>query len=209
MTEIVVNSIQMVCTAICSILCARRIKETKDHSWIMLGLSSSVFFLGDLYWQLYMLFYGESPHYSYIPYVGWYACYLFLIFMLIEIRGKCSFRSGKKILWIVPLFTASMGLFFLQWGDVFGNIISFVFMTVLIWLSAEGLLLIQEGSQDRRENKFLYLTILLFCILEYAAWTASCFWSGDTIHSAYYWFDALLSVTFLLFPRALEKAVRV
>ncbi len=209
MTEIVVNSVQMICTAICSILCARRIKETKDRSWIMLGLSSSVFFLGDLYWQLYMLFYGESPHYSYIPYVGWYACYLFLIFMLIEIRGKCSFRSGKKILWIVPLFTASMGLFFLQWGDVFGNIISFVFMTVLIWLSAEGLLLIQEGSQDRRENKFLYLTILLFCILEYAAWTASCFWSGDNINNAYYWFDGLLSVTFLLLPRALEKAVKV
>ena len=209
MTEIIVNSIQMVCTAICSILCARRSRETKDRTWIMLGLSSFVFFLGDLYWQLYMLFYGKSPHYSYIPYVGWYACYLFLIFMLIEIRGKCSFRSGKKILRLVPLFTVAMGIFYLQWGDVFGNAISFAFMTVLIWLSLEGLLLIREGSQDRRENKLLYLTVFLFCAFEYAAWTASCFWSGDTIYNAYYWFDALLSATFLVLPIALKKAVRV
>ena len=53
----------------------------------------------------------------------------------------------------------------------------------------------------------LFFITILFCLTEYALWTSSCFWMGDTIANVYYWFDLLLSVTFVLFLPALRKAV--
>ena len=209
MNEIIENFIQMICTAICTLICVRRVKETGDHAWIMLGLSSFVYFLGDLYWQLYMMFYGESPYYSYVPYLGWYAGYFFLILMLIEIRGERVLRSGKKILWLIPVFTTGMCIFYLQWGDIVGNIVSVLLMTPLIWIPAEGLLLVHEGLTDRNENKYIYLAVLFFCAAEYSSWTASCYMDNETITNVYFMFDTLISVSFLLLPPALKKAVRV
>jgi hypothetical protein len=62
---------------------------------------------------------------------------------------------------------------------------------------------------EREENRRLYAMILLLCAAEYATWTASCYWTGDTIANAYFWFDTVVSVTFMLLPPALGKAVAV
>lgn len=209
MNEIIENFIQMICTAIITLICVRRVRVSGDHAWIMLGLSSFVYFLGDLYWQLYMMIYGESPYYSYVPYIGWYAAFLFLIFMLIEIRGRSALRSGKKILWLIPVFTIGMCIFYLQWGDIVGNIVTVLLMTPLIWIPAEGLLLVHEGLTDRDENRYIYLAVLLFCAAEYSTWTASCYFNDETGVNAYFLFDSLISAAFLMMPPALKKAVRV
>jgi len=49
--------------------------------------------------------------------------------------------------------------------------------------------------------------VVSFAITEYIAWTASCFWMGDTLLNPYFWFDTLLSINFLILPLALRKAV--
>ena len=51
------------------------------------------------------------------------------------------------------------------------------------------------------------LITLIFCLLEYALWTVSCFWMGDTMANPYFWFDLLITGCMLLFLPALEKAV--
>ena len=50
-------------------------------------------------------------------------------------------------------------------------------------------------------------TVLAFIALEYALWTASCFWVSDTLTNPYFWFDFLLTLVLLLFLPAVRKAV--
>ena len=156
--------------------------------------------------QLFLLFYGKTPQYSYISYLGWYAGYLFLLFMLLEVRGPRPALPRSRLLWAFPLFTVGMCLFYLQWGDWIGNITAAVLMTLLLWHATDCLLLWRRSPADAG-RRFLAFTILGFCAVEDGAWTSSCFWMGDTLLNPYFWFDSLLSVCYLLFPPALRKAV--
>jgi len=203
--ESIDNIIQLVTTGFCTAFSACRLVATKRREWAILTLAGAVCFLGDLYWQLYLLFYGKTPEYSYKSYIGWYAGYLFLSLLVVEIRGE---RKAKYNRWLflVPAFTIGMGIFYLQWGDLIGNIISATLMGILIWVSVDAL--IMAKNEKKKESVFLYITILIFCFAEYAMWTASCFWQGDTFMNPYFWFDILMSSVFLALPFALKKAVK-
>lgn len=63
-----------------------------------------------------------------------------------------------------------------------------------------------ETDGKRRLRRF-YGTVLAFTALEYALWTASCFWVSDTLTNPYFWFDFLLTLVLLLFLPAVRKAV--
>lgn len=207
MLEIAENGIQLVFTAICTIISAWHAARTGRHAWAMLGLSSFVYFLGDLYWQMFMIFYGKAPYFSYIPWLCYYACYVFLLLLLFEIRGSRPLVSSIKRFWVVPVFTFGMCAFYIKWGDYTSNIIAAVIMWLLIWTAAEGLFSVHKRMGDDRKNRSVYIMVLIFCAVEYATWTSSCFWVGNTILNPYFWFEFLLSVTFLIFPPALRKAV--
>ena len=205
MIESIENAVQLVTTGLCSGVAAFRAVRSRRRAWLLLALASGVYFLGDLYWQLFLLFYGATPHYSYIPYLSWYAGYVFLMLLVLELRGPRPAVARRRVLWLIPLFTAAMAVFYIQWGDWIGNITAAVLMSLLLWYTADSLFLWQRTGE--RSKRPLAWVILLFCAAEYAAWTSSCFWEGDTLSNPYFWFDTLLSVCFLLFPAALRKAV--
>jgi len=200
--ELTINLIQLIFTAICTLVCVYKAYHLRNRAWALLGLTSAVFFLGDLYWQLYIRFYGESPHYSNISYLSWFAAYLFLFMLISEVKDRVEHKFNKA-LWLIPVFTTGMCLYYLQWGSYVDNIVSAVLMSMLIWSAVDCLIVEGKGS----DKKWLYITILVFCLLEYLSWTASCHWMGDTLSNPYFWFDFLLSFTFLAFPLALRKAV--
>ena len=225
MIETIDNIIQWIATGVCTGIALYRAVRLKSRAWSMLGLSSGVYLLGLTYWLMFLIFYGHIPMYSYIPDLCWYSGYLFLLLLLIYIReessGSDSFpgdpgdsllsRISKvpPVLWCIPVFTVGMCVFYMQRGDYISNIIATVLMTGLIWHSLSGLM--ASGDDDRNDGKknnhrALYAVTLLFCISEYALWTTSCFWAGDTLANPYFWFDFLLSLTFLMFIPALGKA---
>lgn len=207
MIESIENTIQLVLTGICAFIALYRAWKTKEHAWVFLGLFSGIFFLGDLYWLLFLVFYDKTPQFTNISDLSWDTSYLFLFLLLLYIRGG-SFKETvwpqlrrNWFLWCVPVFTVGMCVFFITRGEVLNNIIIAVLMTGLILQAINGLLI------KKRERRMLYLVTLLFCLVEYALWVSSCFWMGDTIANVYYWFDLILSVTFVLFLPALRKAV--
>ena len=212
MIESFENAIQLLTTGICTVIALRRGIRMISRAWIILALASGVFFLGDLYWELFLALYGRTPVYSYIPYLSWYASYLFLLLLLLELRGENAGSRHRKVLWIIPAFTAGMCIFYLQWGDWIGNILTAVFMSLLLWHACDRLLFLHEQKRIHPGRAFgegwFCAAVLLFCLTEYASWTASCFGSYDTLAHPYIWFDTLLSAVFLLFPAALGKAVK-
>ena len=201
------NSIQLILTAVCTVVCAYYIMTTGKHAWVMLGLASFVYFLGDLYLQLFVFFYGEEPVYSYIPWVGYYASYLFLLLLIFEIRDSRPLKNSIRTLWFVPVFTFGMCIFFMNWGDYISNLIAAVLMWLLIWADIDGLVSIHKDTGENHTNRNIYIIILIFCLLEYAIWTISCFSTEYTILNPYFLLEVFLSVLFLLFPAALRKAV--
>ena len=87
-----------------------------------------------------------------------------------------------------------------------GNTFTVVLRTLPMWQALDGLLAIRDG-QEKKEKRFFFLAVMAFCLAEYGTDTASCFWMGDTIRNPYFWIDMVLAATFVVFPRALRKAV--
>lgn len=223
MIETVINLIQLVLTGTCAYIALYRAVRQKARSWALLSLFLGIFFLGDLYWQLFLVFYHTTPQYTSISELSWYTSYLFLLLLAIYVRTEicghrmpsvreCGGLAGwarrfSPLLWCVPVFTIGMCIFFMQRGDYFSNILAAVLMTGLLWHALSGLLSLRKAPSPQGDQKMFFVVVLLFCLTEYALWTSSCFWTGNTIANVYYWFDLLLSLIFVLFLPALGKAV--
>ena len=105
-------------------------------------------------------------------------------------------------MWLIPLFTGGMCIFYMQWGDYPGNLITAVLMTLLLWYTVRGLRALKAGAVMAAGAAAIYRLTILFCLVEYCLWTISCFWMGYTIRNPYFWLDLLLALLFPLFPAA-------
>ena len=76
---------------------------------------------------------------------------------------------------------------------------------MLAWCAVRGLVWAKKTESGRLRR--FHGTVLAFIALEYALWTASCFWVSDTLTNPYFWFDFLLTLVLLLFLPAVRKAV--
>ena len=206
MIELIDNAINMAAAAICTVVAFIYMVRTNKRAWVLLTLSSGVFFLGDLYWQLYLLFYGETPPYSYISDYSWYAASLLMFILLTEIRAMHGKWYCYRILWMIPVFTVGMAIFFLQWGDPLGNLVTVGIRTSLLW-NAFGGLLASRTVEEEKPNRMFYALSAVYCLSEYSTELSSCFWMGDTIRNPYFWSDTVMSAVLLLLPIGLRKAV--
>ena len=205
MMESIENGIQLITTGICAFAAAGLAVRSRSRTWALLGLFSGVFFLGDLYWFLFLVFYGETPGFSLIPDMSWYAGLLFLYLLLVHVGDE---TESVKIIWPVPAFTAGMCIFYMQWGQYASNLIYAVLYTLILMRTVGALRKFRGGGEtEKKRHRSLYRLVILFSALEYGMWTASCFFSYESPANPYYWFDILLSVSFLLFIPAVRKAV--
>lgn len=205
MIESIDNVFQLIITGLCTVIAVYNGLRDGHKLWAVLGLFSGVFFMGDLYWQLYLVFYDHTPAYSDIPYASWGASYVFLLLLLAEFQGG-AVRQYIKRFWPVFIFTAGMCAYYMYYGEYLRNIVCAVLMGLLICRSLGGLANTGK-SEELSGSRMVYLFVLVFCILEYGLWTASCIWSGDTISNPYFWFDFMLSIDILLITFAVRKAV--
>ena len=218
----------MIAAGLCAAIALWNAHLSHKRTWVLLGLAALIFFFGDLYWQFYLVFYGHTPQYSHIPYYSWYAYYVFLLLLIQALRDDRRICKSR-FLFIIPLFTVGMCLFYMQWGDYVSNIISCFLMTFLLMNTSDGLTYIYSkkykarwaeddiyaaagaSAQGERSAGMFYIVVLLACLAEYGAWTSSVFfWQNyDSLANPDYWFDTMTSVAFLLFIPALRKAVGV
>ena len=132
MIETIFNAVQLIFTLISAGFAAYRAIRTQKHAWLLCSLASGVYFLGDLYWQLYLVFYDCTPHYSYIPELGWRACCIFLLILLTEVRGEREKPTRvKKVLFIIPVFTVGMSSYYALYDGITTNLIIAVVMKLL------------------------------------------------------------------------------
>lgn len=208
MIETIENAVQLALIAVClTVSCVYVVRKKPPNGRILIMFYAS-YLLGDLYWLLYLMCYGHTPAIFYVSDLSWYAAYTFLALML---HGLFTEEERKEKCWLVylpVLFTGGMCVFYMQWGDYFGNLMSAMLMSILMIYSVRGLIFIRKHP-EAENRRMMFLLTLVFCVLEYCVWTVSCYM--DEYEAAYYTyigFDVLLTVSMILFLPAFRKAVK-
>ena len=203
MIESIENAIQIATLLVCASAALYMAYKKSSHNWTFLFFFYGSVMMGDIYWVVYLVFLHRNPSTDFVPDLSWLASYIFLYLMIKhlypkEIKSKISFLP-----WLGPVFTAGMAVFFMQWDGIFRNVV-YAALDGLLLFSAIRVLTDLHISKNRR---WLPWQILIYCLFEYGSWVASCFWDADSLTNPYYWFDFLMTVSFLFFLPATEKAV--
>lgn len=206
MIEIVENALQLLVAGGCGAVALSRALRTRDNIWEFLALVYGSYLLGDLYWLLYRVFYGQTPQLFYVSDLCWYASYIFLYQLLLQASEGDERRCRPWAAWLGPAFAAGMCLFYMRWGDYAGNAISGFLMGRLLFHIIRGLLFMKGMRGAARRP--LYIAVLVFCAAEYGDWTTSCYWMGDTLANPYFWFDLLITISLAALLPATGKAAR-
>ncbi len=208
MIETIENTLQLVVSGFCMIYSYWHASVSQHRLWLLIGSFFLLYFLGELYWVLYLALYTEVDALTFIPDLSWANSYFFLLLTLLSIRKETPKVRPSPFLWLIPVFTGGMCVFYLQWGAVVSNLVTFLLMTLIFWYAFDGLHAVHKLKDAARQTKkWLYIVIIGFCGLEYALWTASCFTSRNDLLSPYIWIDILMSVLFVFFLPATRKAV--
>ncbi|MBS6313899.1 MAG: histidine kinase, partial [Firmicutes bacterium] len=161
--------------------------------------------LGTLYWTLHLLLRQETPQVFYVSDLAWLASYVFLLSLTLTLpdAGERQFRTG--LCWLAPVFCLPQFALYVTRGDLLLNVLMCGLTMMLAWCAVRGLVWAKKTESGRLRR--FHGTVLAFTALEYAMWTASCFWVSDTLTNPYFWFDFLLTLVLLLFLPAVRKAV--
>ena len=206
MIEIVENTIQLAVLLVCAGIALGWSIRDRAGTAMLLFLFLVSYALGDLYWLLYLIFYGHTPRIFYVSELSWYAAFLFM-YMLVQKRAGPEARAFRHpALWLLPVFCVGMAVFYMHWGDYPGNVICAVLMSLLLYHTVRGLVILRT-HREKDANRPLYIAALVFCILEYGSWTASCFWTGDTWTNSYFLFDCLMTAYIPFLLASYRKAV--
>lgn len=219
MVESIDNLIQLIVFGICFGISLRLTYTKRSRAMGILSLFYISFFLGDLYWLLYIVFYDSTPQVFYVSEFNWYASYLFLILLMQQTLEPEARRQRSRVLLLPLVFAAGMCVFFMQWGDYISNIISAVLMGLMMFRAMQGSLYCREKDPATMQSGYsaksiaaqmrLCRLILVFCVIEYVMWTVSCFWRGDGLTNPYYWLDGMLTVCSAALLPVLDKGVDV
>lgn len=231
MVESIDNLIQLIVFGICFGISLRLTYTKRSRAMGILSLFYISFFLGDLYWLLYIVFYDSTPQVFYVSEFNWYASYLFLILLMQQTLEPEARRQRSRVLLLPLVFAAGMCVFFMQWGDYISNIISAVLMGLMMFRAMQGSLYCREkdpaadhltgrekdpaamqsgySAKSIAAQMRLCRLILVFCVIEYVMWTVSCFWRGDGLTNPYYWLDGMLTVCSAALLPVLDKGVDV
>ena len=197
MIERIENALQIGTLVVCAAIALYRIVKRRGEAWTLLSFFFFFWLLGDVYWLACLVFYDGTPQISAVSDLSWYASYIFL-YLLLRHTAPPEKPFGAKVLpWLGPVFTAGMGVFFMLRGEIAANLVYAGLMGFLLYAAIRRLM--------ERRSVYLSVLILVFCLLEYALWTASCFWNDEIVLHPYYWFDFLLTVSFPFFLPATER----
>ena len=197
------NALQIVVLLICIGITMYRATVYRSRTWTLTLLFYGSWVLGDIYWLVCLIFYGNTPQISIVSDLSWHAAYIFLYLMLIKTADPDPNSRKYFLPWLGPIFAVGMAVFFMFRGEILSNLIYAGLMGLLLFSAIYRLM----KKEMYRKQQYLAILILIFCLLEYALWTASCFWKSDTLANPYYWIDVLLTISFLFFLPATRKAV--
>ena len=197
MIEVLENALQLAVLLLCALYAGLMTYKKRSRGWLLMAGFYLCYAMGDAYWLLYLSLRGYTPQFSFIADPSWYTSGLFLCILLRLSLGEARDRS--LLPWLMPVFCAASGLFYMQWGKYLSNAVAaFVFG----WLGYLTVCCLRRPGADRG----FPASVLAHILLLYVVWYCSCFWWSDTWANPYFWFDILHTASFIWMLLAYRKA---
>ena len=203
MIDTIDNGLQLSVLLLCAVIALVRATSKHSRTWTLTFFYFGSWLLGDLYWSVCLFFFEETPQISVVSDLSWYASFLFLYLLLRETDPAEEIDRKRLLPWLGPIVAAAMAIFFMLWGEIVSNLIYGALMGLLLFASIRRL----ERGNAAGGRRFLSAWILIYCLLVYALWTASCYWDDSVPFHPYYVFDLLITLSFPFLLWATKKAV--
>ena len=179
--------------------CLFKYIETPKRTYFYLTGFFLARFMSDYFWTVYELVTGSYPEVSgFTAYLGWniaYACLFLSMLSFIKDHDRLFFHP--VMLW--PVLTNVPLLFlYLRYGGVFNNLWQVGITTLIMILCTGEIIYYLRNRIFGTHFPYFAILILVFCILEYGMWTASCYsWKSEL--SDPYTYCSLLSAIVVVF----------
>lgn len=209
MVEIIDNSIQLAVLIGCFIYSAVRSIRSRELAWFLITCYYGAYALGLTYWLIFLIINLETPRISLVSDLSWMASVLFLILLENTLRLPGEDEYHLLWSWVPPIFSAVMCFFFFLWGEYRLDILWAILMGACGYYALRGLMFVRRQNTEMRRCQYIYLAILSYILLEHCLWLTSCFWISDDLINPYFWFDFLMTFTFINFIPALRKRLTV
>ena len=206
--EVVSNLLQAAVTLLGFSLGGIRYLKSRKQEYFLLTCFYGCFFLGSLYWTLYLLLFSETPQVFYVSEFGWVASVIFLSMLQYTLSSEEERRFPCRKALSAVLIGAPLCIFYCTFGDILSNLLWCGMMIIVSCFSIRGLAYARRQRGAAHNIKYFHIWVLCYATLEYALWTSGCFWPGDSIFSPYCWFDLLLAGCLLALLPAMGKAVQ-
>ena len=203
MVESIDNALQISVLLICSGIAIGKAAAKRSRTWTLLFFTYGSWALGDIYWLACLVFFDRMPLISVTCDLNWYAAYIFLYMLLRHAAPPEGAREKRFLPWLGPLFSMGMAVFFMRWGEILSNLVYGTLMGLLLFSVIRRML----DKEKYPAQQPLCVMILGFCLLEYAMWISSGFCKSEGLENPYYWFDFLMTVSFIFFLPATGKKV--
>ena len=174
MIESIDNILQIAVLLVCTLIAAKKALELDSRDWTLLAFFFANFALDDLYLVICLLTVGESSILFVVSELSWYAAFIFLYLLILQAAPPETAKEKRLLPWLGPVFAAGMAVFFIQWGNIVSNLIYAILIGLILFAVIRRLMDRERYARQRP----LCVTALVFCLLEYALWTVSCFFSG-------------------------------
>ena len=207
------NMVQIAVLCGCTFFSLFHMVGSEHKEWTKLFYFFGSFLMGDVYWQVCILFEKESSPVSYVANLCWYTSFTMLL--LVEMMIIRSARNEEAVLspaarfvpLIGPVFTVGMAVFYMQLGDYVNNVIYAVLMGALLFVAIRSFFLELDGNKKNSIRLFCGM-VILYVLFEYGAWTASCFYESELMDKVYVAFDYLMTFSFPVFIPLTSKVLK-
>ena len=206
--EVVSNLLQAAVTLLGFFLGGIRYLKSRKQEYFLLTCFYGCFFLGSLYWTMYLLLFSKTPQVFYVSEFGWVASVIFLSMLQYTLSSEEERRFPCRKALSAVLIGVPLCIFYCTFGDILSNLLWCGMMIIVSCFSIRGLAYARRQRGTANSMKYFHTWVLCYVTLEYALWTSGCFWPGDSIFSPYCWFDLLLAGCLLALLPVIGKAVQ-
>lgn len=192
--ELADNLVQLAALAVCVTLAFVRLtallghrdktvaQTDHIHDWALLLGSYCCDLLTLCYWVLCLLAFGWMPLRFYVSDLGWMACYLFLLMLMVSCDLRRAPQPPVRAAWLVPLAVLPQFALYVTHGDWLNNLVHCLVMGAIAFFAVRGVC--SAGCDGRGGFAFsraFHASVLAYAACEFAVWTTSCFWGTDAL----------------------------
>lgn len=204
MVEVLDNAFQLAVLIVCLAVSLVHFSRGHGDEWLMASGFFGCNLLGLTYWIAYLMVFGETPRYFYVPDVAWAASYVFLLMLVAALDERRQPCAPVPMAWVAAAAMVPHFALYVTHGDVLLNVVECSIMAAIGYFAVRGIASAPvEGPEgDRR----LHAAILIWWMAQLAVWTTSCFW-GAVSFTPYIASDLLVSVSLLALLLEMRRAL--